>query len=216
MSVNESIDTSLSPLPRMPDSQPLGTLFQVFFYDATLEAIEPPPALAVLVCLYERPMHPYEIAHTLRSPPRSTTACVSTTWLALRRRRVTRTPRAHPKPRETTCATAPSPPGAKTTYEITDEGTRETTDWLAELLAVPQKEYPQFMAGLSFLPALPPEEVLAVLRDRAQAIEVRLLLQRGALEAANKAGLPRLYGIEAEYELAIAERRLTRSVHSPA
>ncbi len=25
-----------------------------------------PLALAVLVCLFEKPMHPYEIAHTLR------------------------------------------------------------------------------------------------------------------------------------------------------
>ena len=33
---------------------------------------------------------------------------------------------------------------------------REMNDWMTELIGVPAKEYPAFMAGLSFIPSLPP------------------------------------------------------------
>jgi DNA-binding PadR family transcriptional regulator len=175
-------------MPRMPRSNPL--------------------ALAVLVSLYERPMHPYEIAHTLRSRAKHESVRLNYGSLygvveSLERRgliqaqETTRTGR-HPE---------------RTTYAITDAGAREAMQWLAELLAIPQKEYPQFMAGLSFLPALPPEDVATLLRDRVEAIEMRLVLQRGAVTAALQIGLPRLFGLEAEYEIAMAEAEL-RFVHS--
>jgi DNA-binding PadR family transcriptional regulator len=170
-------------MPRVPRSNPL--------------------ALAVLVSLYERPMHPYEIAHTLRSRAKHESVRLNYGSLygvveSLDRRgliqaqETTRTGR-HPE---------------RTTYAITDAGAREATQWLAELIAVPQKEYPQFMAGLSFLPALPPEDVATLLRDRVEAIEMRLVLQRGAVAAALQIGLPRLFGLEAEYEIAMAEAEL--------
>jgi DNA-binding PadR family transcriptional regulator len=171
-------------MPRVPRSNPL--------------------ALAVLVSLYERPMHPYEIAHTLRSRAKHESVRLNYGSLygvveSLERRgliqaqETTRTGR-HPE---------------RTTYAITDAGAREATQWLAELIAIPQKEYPQFMAGLSFLPALPPEDVATLLRDRVEAIEMRLVLQRGAVAAALQIGLPRLFGLEAEYEIAMAEAELS-------
>jgi DNA-binding PadR family transcriptional regulator len=170
-------------MPRMPRSNPL--------------------ALAVLVSLYERPMHPYEIAHTLRSRAKHESVRLNYGSLygvveSLERRgliqaqETTRTGR-HPE---------------RTTYAITDAGAAEAMQWLAELIAIPQKEYPQFMAGLSFLPALPPEDVATLLRDRYEAIEMRLVLQRGAVAAALQIGLPRLFGLEAEYEIAMAEAEL--------
>jgi DNA-binding PadR family transcriptional regulator len=162
-----------------------------------------PLALAVLVSLYERPMHPYEIAHTLRSRAKHESVRLNYGSLygvveSLERRgliqakETTRTGR-HPE---------------RTTYAITDAGAEEAMQWLAELVAIPQKEYPQFMAGLSFLPALPPEEVAVLLRDRVEALEMRLVLQHGALAAALKIGLPRLFGLEAEYETAMVEAEL--------
>jgi DNA-binding PadR family transcriptional regulator len=163
-----------------------------------------PLALAVLVSLYERPMHPYEIAHTLRSRAKHESVRLNYGSLygvveSLERRgliaaqETTRNGR-HPE---------------RTTYAITDAGANEAMTWLAELIAIPQKEYPQFMAGLSFLPALPPEDVATLLRDRAQAIETRLVLQRGAITAATALGLPRLFGLEAEYEITMAEAELS-------
>ena len=71
---------------------------------------------------------------------------------------------------------------------------------MTELIGVPAKEYPAFMAGLSFLPSLPPDEALIALRSRADALKVKLAGMRGAMKAGRDAGLPRLFEIEAEYE----------------
>ncbi|HVC25354.1 MAG TPA: PadR family transcriptional regulator [Acidimicrobiales bacterium] len=159
-----------------------------------------PLALAVLVSLYERPMHPYEIAQTLRS--RAKQESVRLNYGSLYRV-VDSLERAGLVRARDTVREGRRP--ERTTYEITDAGAREATDWLTELLAVPRKEYPQFMAGLSFLPALPPGEVTSILRDRARALEMRLVLHRGALGAARAAGLPRLFALEGEYDIALCE-----------
>lgn len=163
-----------------------------------------PLALAVLVSLYERPMHPYEIAHTLRSRAKHESVRLNYGSLygvveSLERRGLIAA--------QETTKTGRHPD--RTTYAITDAGANEAMTWLAELIAIPQKEYPQFIAGLSFLPALPPEDVTTLLRDRAQAIETRLVLQRGAFAAATGAGLPRLFGLEAQYEITMAEAELS-------
>ena len=88
----------------------------------------------------------------------------------------------------------------RTVYEITDAGLTEMTDWLTELIGTPSKEYPAFMAGLSFIPALDPDDALAALRRRAEALVVKLVSLRGVEKAAREAGLPRIFGLEAEYE----------------
>ena len=74
------------------------------------------------------------------------------------------------------------------------------TDWLTELVGTPIKEYPAFMAGLSFLPALDPDDALAALQRRREALTVKLASLRGAMQAARDAGLPRIFELEAEYE----------------
>ena len=56
------------------------------------------------------------------------------------------------------------------------------------------------MAGLSFLPALDPDDALAALRRRAEALTIKLVGMRGAMKAAREAGLPRIFELEAEYE----------------
>jgi DNA-binding PadR family transcriptional regulator len=96
----------------------------------------------------------------------------------------------------------------RTIYEITEAGHREAVDWMLELLSVSAKEYPQFMAALSFLGVLSPDEVAAALRERAAAIELRLVQSRSVEAAAAKAGLPRLFRLEGEYEeqLLVAEQ----------
>jgi hypothetical protein len=73
-------------------------------------------------------------------------------------------------------------------------------DWMTELIGVPAKEYPAFMAGLSFIPSLPPDDALAALRSRADARRIKLAGLRGAMKAAREAGLPRLFELESEFE----------------
>lgn len=154
-----------------------------------------PLAMAVLVSLYERPMHPYEVAQTLRQRAKQESVRLNYGSLyavvdSLEKRgliKATGTVREGRRPE-------------RTVYEITDEGSREMVDWLTELVGVPAKEYPQFMAGLSFIAALDPDDALGALRQRADALGFKLAGLRGAIKAATSAGLPRLFELEAEYE----------------
>jgi DNA-binding PadR family transcriptional regulator len=154
-----------------------------------------PLALAVLVCLYEKPMHPYEVAQTLRNRAKQESVRLNYGSLyavveGLEKKgfiKATGTVREGKRPE-------------RTVYEITDDGSREMDEWMTDLISTPQKEYPAFLAGLSFLPSLSPDEALAALRSRAQALQVRLAAMRGAMKAAHDAGLPRIFELESEYE----------------
>lgn len=150
-----------------------------------------PLALAVLVCLFERPMHPYEVAHTLKTRGKHENMRLNYGSLysvveSLEKRGLiaAREPEREGK----------RPP--RTVYEITEAGSRELGDWLAELLATPVKDYLGFEAGLSLMAALPPEEVAQLLRQRADALQTRLAV----LRAQQSTGVvPRLFTIETEY-----------------
>ena len=140
-------------------------------------------------------MHPYEIAQTLRSRAKEESVRLNFGSLYgvvenLEKRgmiRARETVREGRRPE-------------RTIYEITEAGAREATDWLADLLSVPEKEFPSFMAALSFLPGLPPHEAATLLRQRINTLEMKLLKMASLGRAADEAGLPRLFSIESEYE----------------
>ena len=168
-----------------------------------------PLALAVLTCLYERPMHPYEMAQTLRTRAKHESVRLNYGSLygvveSLERQGLVRAVETFREGRR--------PP--RTVYEITDPGRTEMYDWLSELLSVPIKEFPQYEAALSFLPGVPPDEAVALLRQRCEAIEVRLDQMQASYDVATKRGLPRLFSIEGEYEMALlrTELEFTRSL----
>jgi DNA-binding PadR family transcriptional regulator len=148
-------------------------------------------------------MHPYEVAQTLRSRAKHESVRLNYGSLyavvdSLEKRgfiRAGATVREGRRPE-------------RTVYEVTDAGIRELTDWLTDLVAAPVKEYPHFMAALSFLPALDIDDALDALRQRAMAIEMRLAQLRGVLRAAGDAGLPRLFELESEYEERLMETEL--------
>jgi DNA-binding PadR family transcriptional regulator len=148
-------------------------------------------------------MHPYEVGQTLRSRAKQESVRLNYGSLyavveSLEKRgliQATETVREGRRPE-------------RTVYEITDIGVREMIDWLTELIAQPEKEYPAFMAGLSFLPALDPDEALDLLRQRAHALELRLAGHRGALRLAGEMGLPRLFELESEFEERLLETEL--------
>jgi DNA-binding PadR family transcriptional regulator len=148
-------------------------------------------------------MHPYEVAQTLRSRGKQESVRLNYGSLyavveSLERRGLIlaqETVREGRRPE-------------RTVYQLTGAGTRELNEWLSELVAVPVKEFPQFMAALSFLGALPPEEALEALSQRASALEIRLAQNRGGLQAAASAGLARLFWLEAEYENRLLESEL--------
>lgn len=160
-----------------------------------------PLALAILATLVERPMHPYEMAATMRRYGKERSIRLNYGSLytvvdnlakhgfidAVEARREGRRPE-------------------RTVYRITDAGRDELQEWLAELLAHPVKEYPQFEAALSELPVVAPDRVLALLRERVSALVKTIEAERG--ELATLAWLPRLFWLEEEYYLAMLEAEL--------
>ncbi len=162
-----------------------------------------PLALAVLACLFEKPMHPYEMAQTMRSRAKHESVKLNYGSLygvveGLERRgliRALETTREGRRPQ-------------RTVYEITEDGKVEMNEWLAELVAVPVKEYLQFEAALSFLPGLPPDEVVPLLEQRVGALEVQLDQLEAAHVGSQKRGLPRLFELEVEYKIALARAEL--------
>ncbi len=169
----------------------------------TGRATSNPLALAVLACLHERPMHPYEMASTMRERGKEHSIKLNYGSLytvvdnlakhglieAMEARREGRRPE-------------------RTVYQLTDTGRVKLDAWMSELLSTPVKEYPQFEAALSLLPVLHPDTVLDLLRLRTRAVERQIAEERVMLEAAKRAGLPRLLLIESEYSLAMRDAEL--------
>jgi DNA-binding PadR family transcriptional regulator len=148
-------------------------------------------------------MHPYEVAHTLRTRAKHESIRLNYGSLysvveGLEQRELIRV-------RET-IQDGRRPP--RTVYEITEAGQRELADWLSELLSTPVKEYLQFEAGISLLPVLPPDDVIRLLEQRAEALEARLIQLRGTRAGAREAGLPRLFTLEDEYVERLCETEL--------
>ncbi|WP_328391402.1 PadR family transcriptional regulator [Nocardia sp. NBC_00416] len=89
-------------------------------------------------------------------------------------------------------------------YRITDAGQRELVDWTRELIAEPEPERGRFLAGLSILAVLPPDEVAELLGRRLVSLDAQIAEVRKEL-AELAATLPRLFLIESEYGLAVLE-----------
>ena len=76
------------------------------------------------------------------------------------------------------------------------------------MITTPVKEYLQFEAALSLLPALPPGEAAALLRERINELEHRLNFSKLTMDNMRKTGLPRLFGVENEYMEALMQAEL--------
>ena len=168
-----------------------------------------PLALAVLNCLLERPMHPYEVATTLRQRLKERSVRLNYGALyavveSLRKRGLI-------EPAQTE---RPGRLPERTVYQLTDAGRVEAADWLADLVSSPATEYPQFGAALAFLAALPPERAVKLLRERLQHLAVEEARAAATRELMHKRGLPRLFYVEDEYRdrLRVAETEFVQSL----
>jgi DNA-binding PadR family transcriptional regulator len=110
----------------------------------------------------------------------------------------------------------------RTVYQLSDAGRVEAHDWLTDLVATPVKEYPAFEAALSFLPALPPDDVVGLLRERALRLETLIAQAQASHEVADKIGLPKIFSVEDRFRIALLEtehdfvRRLAADIESGA
>jgi DNA-binding PadR family transcriptional regulator len=148
-------------------------------------------ALAVLSCLTERPMHPYEISTTLRSRGKEDSIKLNYGSLysvveSLQKHGLIRS-------RETT---REGRRPERTVYEITEAGTVECEDWLAELLSTPVREFTSLEAGLSLMPLLEPGEVARLLDRRAERLRIELRAIDAAHAETAAMGLPDLFIVE--------------------
>jgi DNA-binding PadR family transcriptional regulator len=157
-----------------------------------------PLALAILVLLYERPMHPYEMAATLKE--RRKESSIRLNYGALYTT-IERLSRAKLIAVRETVKEGKHP--EKTVYELTPAGQAEMTDWMRELVSSPVKEYPIFEAALSLLPALPPEEVIDLLEIRIGLLEKTIKGIGEEERICKEMKLPRLFSLESEYYQAI-------------
>jgi DNA-binding PadR family transcriptional regulator len=174
-----------------------------------------PLALAVLYCLLERPMHPYQVATTLRQ--RLMERSVRLNYGALYAVVESLRKRGLIEPVQTE---RPGRLPERTIYQLTGAGRTEVSDWLADLISTPATEYPQFAAALSFLPALPAQQVADLLKQRLQQLDIEDAQAAATRELVHKRGLPRLFQVEEEYRdrLRAAEidyvRSLVRDIES--
>jgi DNA-binding PadR family transcriptional regulator len=156
-------------------------------------------ALGVLSVVAGGPLHPYEMASVLRR--RGKDADLDIKWGSLYT--VVRNLDKHGLIEAVGSAREGRRP-ERTVYRITDAGRAELTDWVRELVAVPEREHPRFIAGLSMLAVLAPDEAIDLLRNRLARLEDDLATRRAAL-GEHRERVERLFLVEAEYELAIVE-----------
>jgi DNA-binding PadR family transcriptional regulator len=93
----------------------------------------------------------------------------------------------------------------RTVYALTAAGRDELHDWLRELVEEPQHEYPHFVAALSLIAALPPSEVLTLLRRRLTRLAEQRAEIRAIIDDTLAQGVPELFLIEEEYRLTLLD-----------
>ncbi|RSM82392.1 PadR family transcriptional regulator [Amycolatopsis sp. WAC 01375] len=165
-------------------------------------------ALAILSTLNERPMHPYEMASILKS--RGKDRDMGIKWGSFYT--VVGNLRKHGFIEAVESGREGARP-ERTVYRITDAGRDEMLDWLRELLGELAPEEPKFVAGLSVLGWLGPDEVIALFRTRLAALDEDIASTRAELARLIEE-IPRLVLLELEYHLAIraAEAEWVRSI----
>jgi DNA-binding PadR family transcriptional regulator len=159
--------------------------------------------LIVLWQLYEGPKHVYRIQKLLEEQGKARVVNVRsrpTLYQTIERLRrlglveVHETVRSERRPE-------------RTVYAITDAGREAARTWLRELLATTGGEYPDFIAALSILFGLAPEDARAQLEARVEGLAAELAETEEQFARA-PAGLPRLFLLEEEYRRTLLEAEL--------
>ena len=155
-------------------------------------------ALALLALLTPgTPMHPYEMANLLRRTGKEQDMKIK--WGSLYT--VVQNLEKHGFIAAVDTGRSGRRP-ERTRYAITDAGVAELRDWLRELVADPEREPPRFVAALSVLGVLPPDEVITLLRERLSRLQRDIDAGRAELGRV-AAEVPRPFLIESEYALAL-------------
>jgi DNA-binding PadR family transcriptional regulator len=154
-------------------------------------------ALAVLSYLSRQPMHPYELARTLRENDdgRSIKFNHGSLYMVVGQLEKAGFVAAQGSDRE---GNRPE----RTVYAITDDGRAELHDWLRELVETPEHEYPSFVAALSLIGALGPDEAVELLGRRLERLAAQRAEIRALIDGTLAAGVHPLFVVEEEYRIA--------------
>ncbi|HEX7942778.1 MAG TPA: PadR family transcriptional regulator [Gemmatimonadaceae bacterium] len=95
----------------------------------------------------------------------------------------------------------------RTVYAITAAGRKVAREWLREMLRTTDGEFPEFIAAMSVLTALTPEDARRQLELRAEKLAAELHDTESTL--AGSPDLPRLFLLEEEYRRAMLGAELS-------
>ena len=172
-------------------------------------------ALAVLSYLSQGPMHPYELGRVLREhgDARSIKFNHGSLYMVFQQ-----LAKAGFVVEQETTRSGQRP--ERTVYAITDSGRQEMRDWLRELIEEPRHEYPHFVAALSLIAALPPDDVVGLLTNRVHRLAAERDETRRLIADTLAVGVHSLFLVEEDYRLALldaetASRGLHRTHHAP-
>ncbi|WP_020579113.1 PadR family transcriptional regulator [Actinopolymorpha alba] len=160
-------------------------------------------ALAVLTYLSQRPMHPYELSRTLRDnrDVRSIKFNHGSLYMV-----VQQLERAGFVAAQETTREGQRP--ERTVYALTDAGRAELHDWLRELVEQPRYEFPSFVAALSVIGVLAPDEVVDLLHRRSARLADQRKEILAEIDQAHAADVHPLFVIEEDYRLAIVDTEI--------
>jgi DNA-binding PadR family transcriptional regulator len=91
-------------------------------------------------------------------------------------------------------------------YAITESGREAARQWLREMLRTTGGEYPEFIAAVSILFGLAPDDARTQLEQRAETLAAELADTEAQLTG--NPGLPRLFLLEEEYRKAVLKAEL--------
>lgn len=157
-----------------------------------------PLAVAVASLLDERPMHPYEIAVSIRQ--RHMQEAVKLTFGSLYHTVEHMLAAGLVEPLETS---REGRRPERTVYRLTDSGRACFHKRLRDLLARPRKEYSAYEAGLAFMHHVSAAEAAELLAARVEALETEIEAQEQLLQTVRSRGLSRLSLIEVEHAQAM-------------
>lgn len=168
-----------------------------------------PLALSILTLLHERPMHPYEMASTMRDRHHDMFIRLNFGTLYHTVDVLERDGWIVPTERERE-GRRPE----RTIYTLTESGREVLLRWLSQLLAQPMREYPHFTAGLMFMHHLGADQAAGNLQERTASLDASIAKLERILTELRARGLTRLSLIEVEHKIAMleAERNWVRKL----
>jgi DNA-binding PadR family transcriptional regulator len=159
--------------------------------------------LAVLSCLTERPMHPYEISQTLRE--RGKDESIKLNYGALYGV-VDKLAAAGLIEARETVQQGRRP--QRTVYALTEAGQGRHDAWLAELIRTPQRQYGALEAGLALVGGLPPDTVTSLLEERAMKLRLEAAAVEESRRIAAEMGIPEIFTVETDLRLVLLKAEL--------